>query len=354
MNAPSQAQGFAARAGLIDGFDAVELSDRKSGARALFARRGATLVDWRVAVGTAWLTLTDGYADPAELALQDGVRNGLLAPFSNRIAGARYTFDGQLHDLLPGTPEGARLIYHGFLRRMNLALLTLREGQDRASAVFGAQIRPDDFPGYPFALALEVEVALDAQGIAYTIAATNVGHTTAPYGCGWHPYFRLGDAPLERLELSIPASETVRTDSALIPLSGAPAYVPTMADPQHDFRQPRPLGTQVIDACYAGLRAGPDGLIHSTLRDPLTGHRLALWQQRGLVHLFTGDTLARDPRRALALEPVEFMTDAFNRDECNTALRLAPGASRSFSFGARFQRGSESPTPHAAHAARDA
>jgi aldose 1-epimerase len=58
-----------------------------------------------------------------------------------------------------------------------------------------------------------------------------------------------------------------------------------------------------------------------------------VFQERGLMHVFTGDTLARRPRGALALEPVEFMTNAFNRPECREALALAPGAERSFRFG---------------------
>ena len=43
-----------------------------------------------------------------------------------------------------------------------------------------------------------------------------------------------------------------------------------------------------------------------------------------------------DARRALAIEPVETMTDAFNRADCAAALRLAPGQSRCFAFGAEF------------------
>lgn len=343
---------FQARVGPNDGFDGVELVDTWSGARALFARRGATLVDWRVAHGGEWLALTDGYASPAELAAQDGVRNGLMAPFPNRIADGRYHFEGRDHDLLPGVPAAERLIYHGFLREMDLAVAATREG-DEAGAIFTAVIRPADFPGYPYALDLRVEASLGPRGLALTVTATNRGAGPAPYAAGWHPYFRLGDAALDSLELAVPASQAIVTDTALIPLAGEAAYAPLASLPAMDFRRPRPLGSQVLDACYADLQAGADGLIRSRLQDPARGRSLTIWQQGGLTHVFTGDTLARDPRRAVAIEPAEVMTNAFNRPELAEAIRLAPGASRSFTCGAEFHTESRSPNPFAATAARE-
>ena len=54
-------------------------------------------------------------------------------------------------------------------------------------------------------------------------------------------------------------------------------------------------------------------------------------------HLFTGDTLERGARRSVAIEPVETMTDAFNRADCEAAIGLPPGASRSFRCGVQFE-----------------
>ena len=51
------------------------------------------------------------------------------------------------------------------------------------------------------------------------------------------------------------------------------------------------------------------------------------------MHAFTADTVARDVRRAVALEPMECMADAFNRPECSDAIALAPGATRHFRCG---------------------
>lgn len=335
--APTRAPAFRVQRTDFAGIDAVALTGGRSGSRAVFALRGATLLAWEVVDGGDTVALTDGYRDAAELDSQDGVRNGVLAPFTNRIADARYSFDGRDHDLLPGISTAAgRVVYHGFLRDMALRVIDTRESDTGAEVLFSGAIEPEDHAGYPFALALTVRVRFSATGLGFVVTATNVGEQAAPYAAGWHPYFRLGEAPIDTLELTVPATRSIVTDSRLLPLPGAAARSPVADGPLPDFRVARVLGRDVIDGCYAGLIPDGDGLVRSRLRDPASGRQLSVWQRGGLVHVFTGDTLARDPRRALAIEPVETMTDAFNRADCTAALRLAPGQSRSFAFGAEF------------------
>lgn len=328
---------FRVTAGRFDGIAGVMLSDALSGAYATFAVRGATLLDWRTPFAGALLSLTDGYRSRAELSRQNGVRNGLMAPFTNRIAAGRYRFAHRDHDLLPGVAGGERLIYHGFLRELDLELCTTREGDDDAEVLFRTDaIQPGAFPGYPYALALDVLVRFGLNGLSLTVTATNVGHEPAPFAAGWHPYFCFGDEAIYGLELQVPATQAIVAGADLLPLPGAAAYAPLEARPGLDFRAGRALGGAVIDACLAGLVADDDGLIRSRLRDPVRGCGLTVWQQGGLVHLFTGDTLERGARRSVAIEPVETMTDAFNRADCEAAIGLLPGASRSFRCGVQF------------------
>lgn len=330
----SRFQVKASRFGDIDG---VVLCDEEEGAYAVFALRGATLLDWRVPFGRGLLALTDGYRSRTELLGQNGVRSGLMAPFCNRIAAGRYRFRDRDHDLLPGVSGGERLIYHGFLRELDLELCTTREGDDDAEVLFRTDaIQPGAFPGYPYALALDVLVRFGLNGLSLTVTATNVGHEPAPFAAGWHPYFCFGDEAIDGLELQVPATQAIVAGADLLPLPGAAAYAPLEARPGLDFRAGRVLGGAVIDACLAGLVADDDGLIRSRLRDPVRGCGLTVWQQGGLVHLFTGDTLERGARRSVAIEPVETMTDAFNRADCEAAIGLLPGASRSFRCGVQF------------------
>lgn len=334
--ARAETSSFRVRKVEFGGIPALELRDERSGACAVFARRGATLLAWRVPHAGEMVSLADGYETAVEFDSQNGVRNGILAPFCNRIADGRYRFDDREFDLLPGVPDGQRLIYHGFLREMELSVADVQESIAGASVLFTGVIRPDDFPGYPFALKLSVRVSFTGRGVALTVTGTNIGERAIPYAAGWHPYFRLGDAPIETLELTVPAARCIATDRKLLPLPGDAAYAPIAQTALPDFREPRLIGDAVIDGCYAGAEAEADGLVRSRLRDPATGRRLTVWQRGGLTHVFTGDTLSRDARRSIAIEPVEVMTDAFNRDECARAIRLPPGTTSSFSCGVEF------------------
>lgn len=335
--AAADAARFTVEEGRFRGIAGAELVDTLTGARAVFARRGATLLEWQVPFGDGLMSLTDGYASADELHSQNGVRNGIMAPFPNRVKDGRFRFDGRDFDLLPGVAEAERLIYHGFVRDIELELVGMRVGEEGAQLrFFTAEITPAAFPGYPFALTLEILASMSASGLALEIAATNVGDVSAPYAAGWHPYFRFGDAGIDALELRVPASACIVTDAGLMPLAGSDAHAAIDARPALDFRCARALGGSALDVCLSDLAADADGLIRSHLRDPAQGCGLTVWQRGGLVHLFTADTLARGVRRSVAIEPVEVMTDAFNRPDCAAAILLEPGTSRSFRCGVEF------------------
>jgi aldose 1-epimerase len=301
------------------------------------AHRGATLLRWLQSTGTLETDLSDGYANAAELIEQNGVRNGVLAPFTNRIALGRYEFAGSSYDLLPGQPDNERLIYHGFLRELPTNLANVQTGQDSAELTFACGgIRPGVFPGYPFALDIRVVYEITATSVDLAVHVHNVGESAAPYAAGWHSYFRLGTESIDELELTIPAQSVIRTTPDLIPLSGAEAHgLPGIDAP--DFREARPVGEAILDTCYSGLVADDDGISRTLLSNPTTGQLLEIYQESGHLHVFTGDTLGRDQRRSIALEPVEVITNSFNRAELVEQIALAPGSHRLFRCGARYR-----------------
>lgn len=311
--------------------------------RAAVALRGATLLSWQVHHDGEPLELTDGYRDPAELREQPGVRGAVMAPFPNRVADGRYRFEGREHDLLPGV-TGDRTVYHGFARTLPFTMERAAVTPHGALLVLhSAGIRPGRFDGYPFALDLTVTYVVTEDGITLEVQAANTGAAPAPYAAGWHPYFRLpgrSDAggTIDDLELRIPARTLIRTDDALIPLDGPGCRLDLDHLPDMDFRVASPVGGRVIDACYADLAPGPAGRAETVLRDPKTGCGLRIRQETGFLHVFTGDTLARDARGSIAVEPVEAMTNAFNRPEFAAALLLPPGGTRRFRCGVRFTR----------------
>ena len=283
------------------------------------ALRGATILRWVVDLGDGPVDLLDGYRDADELRSQDGIRNGIMAPFCDRIEGAAYVFDGQEHDLLPG--GASRLVYHGLVRSMPFTLDDLAADDDGLAATFRCHgLTEVPQPGYPFPVDVDVTYRLGPDSLGVQIDGHNTGTVPAPFASGWHPYFRLpGAATVDELELRVAATTRVETDAALIPLPGPAAYA--AIDP--DAARWRPVGAAVLDVGYL---AGGSAVV----RSPSSGVELTLTQDAGLVHVFTGDTIGRDRRRAIAVEPVETLTDAFNRPDCAAAIRLEPGARRTF------------------------
>ncbi len=316
-----------------------------SGAELVVTLRGAAVLAWRApwrgADGVKRVEdLVDGYADEAEVAAHDAARSALMAPFVNRLAGGEYVFDGVRHHVPPVLPWEP-LTMHGFARTLDWGVVdgageggvaacdaVAVGGAERESVTLRTVVHPDAHAGYPFALVLEVRYVLGAGSLDVTLRARNVGTTAAPVSLGWHPYLRVpGHGTVDALELTVPARRAVVTDAGMFPLAGEAAFGAI------DGVGPLPLAGVRLDHAFADLRVDADGRARTVVRDPATGQGLAVWQERGLVHVYTGDGLARRGRAAIAVEPVETLTDAFNRPDCAADVRLEPGGVREFAFG---------------------
>jgi aldose 1-epimerase len=318
----------------LGAFPLAVLTDRQRGLVLRVAHRGATVVGIDIPAGEGTRNIADGYRDEAELEAIKSARYAIMAPFANRIADGRFSFAGQEHDMQPGVTVD-RGVRHGFLRGETFELIDEHADADGASiALRSRHVRPGVHAGYPFAIDVTVRFTLDANGIVLETTMHNVGDTVAPCFFGWHPYFRLGDAGIDAWELHIPADTLIRTDAASIPLPGPAAWTSLdTADPVLDFRRMRPIGTTKLDNTFADLQYGSDGRARTVLRDPATGLQVAVWQTHGVMLAFTGDTVPRAPRTSVALEPMECMANAFNRDDCAPLVALAAGAQRQFRCG---------------------
>lgn len=313
------------------------LTDHDGQRKLRVACHGAALLSFEVPVNGMAHDIADGYKDAGEIAARPGSRFAVMVPFAGRIGDARYRFDDQPQDLQPGVTGNDRASRHGFVRNSDFDVTALTATHSSAQVTLATStIRPQ--PGYPHAIDLAVTFTLDARGITLEASMRNVGDSEAPCFFGWHPYFRVGDNAqsgntADGWELQIPARTLIRADADLIALPGPAAYVSLDDAPAFDFREPRSIGGAVIDHEFTDLYADADGRIRTHLRDPASGLGIAIWQERGVMHAFTADTASRDARRAVALEPMECMADAFNRPEWHDAIRLAPGAERRFRCG---------------------
>ncbi|HEU0277806.1 MAG TPA: aldose epimerase [Rhodanobacteraceae bacterium] len=322
---------FRAERSAIGAQPIVVLTDAQRQRRVRIACRGAALLGFEVPRAGTPFDLAWGYRDAAEIVARDGSHFAIMAPFPGRIGDARYEFDGHAYDLAPGV-TGPREVRHGFVRDADFDVEQLVADAGAARLTLATQaIRPR--AGYPFAIDLAVEFMLDPAGLTLAAHMHNVGEHAAPCYFGWHAYFRAGPGLSNDWTLEIPAYTTVRTDDKLIVLPGVAAYAPLDSTPELDFRAPRRVGAQVLDNAYTHLVADADGRIRTRLADPASGFGFTVWQERGVMHAFTGDTLGAGARSAIALEPMECLANAFTRPDCADAIRLAPDALRTFRCG---------------------
>lgn len=332
---------YSAEKAVLDDQQIIVLTDQQTQRRLRVACHGAALITFEVPLNGTMHDIADGYRDAAEIAARPGSRFAIMVPFAGRIGDARYAFEGHSQDLDPAVIGADRASRHGFVRNADFTVTALAASTSGARVTLAtAAIRPR--PGYPHAIDLTVTFTLDDGGMALEASMRNVGDSDAPCFFGWHPYFRVGNNAAagntaDAWELQIPAQTLIRTDADLIALAGTAGYVPLDDAPAFDFRAPRAIGAAVLDHEFTDLQADADGRMRTHLRDPATGLGIAVWQERGVMHAFTADTASRDARRAVALEPMECMANAFNRPEWAAAIKLAPGAERRFRCGVEVQ-----------------
>jgi aldose 1-epimerase len=321
---------YAVERALLDDQPLVVLED-EAGRRVRIACHGAALIGFHVPRSGGSFDIAAGYRSAAEVRARPGSRFAIMTPFAGRIADARYRFDGAEYDLQPGAASGKRESRHGFVRDADFDVAELTAGAASARATLSTLVRGR--PGYPFVIDLSVSFILDAAGLTLEARMRNAGNEPAPCFFGWHPYLRVGEGVADEWLLEVPARTLIRTGADLIALNGNAAYVPLEDAPALDFRRSRLIGESILDQGYTDLTADAGGRIRTRLTDPTSRFGVTVWQERGVTHVFTGDTLEREPRRAVALEPMECMANAFNRPEWADALRLEPGVERVFRCG---------------------
>lgn len=163
----------------------------------------------------------------------------LLAPWANRLAGRRYTFDGVAVDLdgLDLTTDPAGLPIHGTMAdRPGWELV--EAGRSRFQATF-AYDAPDLLAAFPFPHALTVDVAVVGSTLSLATTLTPTGDRAVPVSFGYHPYFRLPGVPREDLVLRLPERHLLCRDGGL-PTGSAEAEAAEAA----------PLGDRTFDHLY--------------------------------------------------------------------------------------------------------
>jgi len=246
-------------------------------------------------------------------------RGALLAPWPNRIADGRYTFDGKEHQL-PINEVDRHNAIHGLVSWVPWRLVA----QTEDSVVLAYHLFPQ--AGYPFNIEITASYLLRSDGLTCSVRATNLGPTQAPYGVSAHPYLVAGPGLVNDWTLEVPAESVLEvTPDRLLPVG-----VHEVAG-ELDFRSPRVIGETALDHAYTGLTRS-DGIASVRVTSPTgTGVECRFGEACDWVQVHTADR--PDPaenRIGLAVEPMTCPPDAFNSRM--DLIRLAPGASHTASW----------------------
>jgi aldose 1-epimerase len=268
--------------------------------------------------------LVDGFDEDAT---SPGGRGQLLMPWPNRIRDGAYTFDGRELQL-PLTEPARHNASHGLVRWV---AWTLEEHTDNSvSLVYRLMAQT----GYPWTLDLHVLYDLSADGLTVTQTATNMASTPAPYASGAHPYLSVGTGPIDSLELTLPAATRSLVDDRLLPVGRE-----RVDDTAYDFRVARPVRGTAFDDAFTDLERDEQGIATAVLRDPGTGHGVALWvdDRHRWLQVFSADSAADTARRSLAVEPMTAPADAFRSGDDLVTLAASgeTGDEHSASWGVR-------------------
>lgn len=246
--------------------------------------------------------------------------SAVLIPWPNRLRDGSYEYGGETHQL-PVTEPARNTALHG------LAAWERWSVREHSGSAVALELELVARPGYPFQLVAQIRYSLSDAGLGVTLDVTNVGASTAPYGCGFHPWLSTGGADLDECTVRLDAGTRVTTDDRLLPTGTEPA------SGTYDLREPRSAAGLDLDDAYVDVVRDADGLSWAHLTAP-DGRTSAVWmdESQDVWQICTGDHIAPDRRRhGLAAEPMTCVADAFRTRE--RLVHLAPGESHGVRWG---------------------
>lgn len=322
------------------GNDTIILSNENDGTNLQIALRGATPLKYNIPLNGKIFNILDGFLSPSELDEAEGSRCWIMAPFTNRLPSDIYEFGGTSYRMEPNILNGK--VIHGFSYMIPFEISNLEIDREYIEiTLFTKMIRPGIFKGYPFSLDLFIQYRLHDRDLDIKIIAENTGDKSLPYSTGWHPYFKTSDKGIEHLVLSLDAESIILLDNSYIPLPGNKAFGSTNNFPQLDFRnnipaQNRTINGRKIDHCFDKIAKDKYGFSTTSIFDPNNGLKISLSQKGGVTLIFTGDLLTLRPRKSIAIEPLQVITNAFNRSDLREAITVLPSQKSTFEFRVRI------------------
>lgn len=247
-------------------------------------------------------------------------RGAVLVPWPGRVAGGSYEFDGARYQLDLSEPARMNAL-HGLVCWAPFEV----DGQDDTSIRL-RYLMPAS-TGYPWMLDVEVGYSLSAEGLTWTVEATNLSDRAAPIGLGVHPYFLAGPGPVEGWTLTIPVQTRFDVDEAMIPYD-----LQFVDGTEYDLRRPTPVARLPLDDTFTDLDYDGNREVRAVLVDADGVGVMCRWDEQDCmwVQVFALDLDEPPPaRRAVAIEPMTNPPNDFNSDRFISPVQ--PGWSKSMS-----------------------
>jgi aldose 1-epimerase len=281
--------------------------------RAEVAARGAALTG-------LWVNGLEIVGDPQWVGLESAFVGSTLAPWPNRIAGARWRHGDLELELEMNEPERSNAL-HGLVFDADFKLRARTED----SVTLGHELKSSS--GYPFHIDLEVSYLLTESGLEVKSRVQNLGSQPAPFGLAFHPYFKVL-SPKAVLETSF--ESFLEADANLIPTGRS--WPLTEAGFTADNGGNSVLALEArLDHCFSDPRPGATV---TRLRSQLGV--TTIWQRPEFRYcmVFTGRVGDANNLGYVAIEPQTMPANAFNSGK--DLLLLEPGSVTNFGWGVAF------------------
>jgi len=248
----------------------------------------------------------------------------ILIPYSNRIEGGRFTFQGQTYQLA----NGERHASHGDVRNRPWQVDAVSPTSMHCS--FDSRTFADS--NWPWPFTATVDYALEGQTLFSRLTVTNRGESPMPAGLGWHPYYnrtvtRAGEPLLLHFQV-----QSVYPDAHDNRIPSGPAQP---LAPNQDFATQRELTPDnFIDACFYGY-AG-----NGSITWPESDVKLTYTCSPNCTHLI----LYNPAKPYFAVEPVTNANNGVNlyaQDDPTSGIHvLAPGETLEATFTVHIENAS--------------
>jgi aldose 1-epimerase len=322
-----QAANYTVRKAVVDGIEVVHLADAARKVEvSIVPSIGNMAYEMKVAgKNILWF--------PARSLAEFNQRPSLagvpfLGPWANRLEGDFFWANGKKYqlnlDLGNVRRDGNRKPIHGLLNYSRAWALSAAQADDRsawATSRLDFWKRPELMAQFPFAHTITMTYRLSNGELEVQTTLDNHSTDPMPVAIGYHPYFRVDDAPRDRWKVHLAAHGHMVLDSTLIPTGERKPVA---------FADPLPLAGMQLDDVFSGLVRGANGRAEFWVE----GEKQRITVSYGPRYL-VAVVYAPPGREFICFEPMAAITNGINLAHAGVYKELqsvAPGGQWQESF----------------------